>query len=184
MIGVIGLGYVGLPLGLRLTEVGFPVLGFDVDPKKVRQLREGQSYIEHIASERVQKGVRDGFTATDDFSRAGEPDVLIICVPTPLNEHREPDLSFVTGTMASIQEHLRPGQLVSLESTTYPGTTEEEIAPRVEAQGLTIGTDAFVVFSPEREDPGNTKFGTQNIPKVVGGCPRTAWRSAKLYTEQ
>jgi UDP-N-acetyl-D-glucosamine dehydrogenase len=114
--------------------------------------------------------VRRGFTVTDDFSRASEPDVLIICVPTPLNEHREPDLGFVIGTMEVLARHLRPGQLVSLESTTYPGTTEEEIAPRVEARGLTIGTDAFVVFSPEREDPGNKTFGTQNIPKVVGGC--------------
>jgi UDP-N-acetyl-D-glucosamine dehydrogenase len=169
LVGVIGLGYVGLPLALRFVEMGFPVLGFDVDAEKIRQLADGRSYIEHIGGERVAAGVRDGLTVTDDFSRAGEPDALIICVPTPLNEHREPDLSFVIGTTESIAGHLRPGQLISLESTTYPGTTDEEIVPRVEARGLTVGRDVFVVFSPEREDPGNAKFGTHNIPKVVGG---------------
>ena len=169
VVGVIGLGYVGLPLALRYVETGFRVLGFDVDSDKVRQLREGQSYIEHIGAERVAAGVRNGLAVTDDFCRAGEPDALIICVPTPLNEHREPDLSFVIGTVESIVSHLRRGQVLSLESTTYPGTTDEEIVPRVEAQGLKVGRDAFVVFSPEREDPGNDKFGTHNIPKVVGG---------------
>jgi UDP-N-acetyl-D-glucosamine dehydrogenase len=169
VVGVIGLGYVGLPLALRYVETGFRVLGFDVDSDKVRQLREGQSYIEHISAERVAAGVRNGLAVTDDFCRAGEPDALIICVPTPLNEHREPDLSFVIGTVESIVSHLRRGQVLSLESTTYPGTTDEEIVPRVEAQGLKVGRDAFVVFSPEREDPGNDKFGTHNIPKVVGG---------------
>ena len=169
VVGVIGLGYVGLPLALRFVETGFRVLGFDVDSDKVRQLRNGRSYIEHIGEERVAAGVRGGLTVTDDFSRAGEPDALIICVPTPLNEHREPDLSFVIGTIESIVGHLRPGQLLSLESTTYPGTTDEEIVPRIEARGLEVGRDAFVVFSPEREDPGNAKFATHNIPKIVGG---------------
>jgi UDP-N-acetyl-D-glucosamine dehydrogenase len=169
VVGVIGLGYVGLPLALRFVETGFRVLGFDVDSDKVRQLREGQSYIEHIGAERVTAGVRNGLAVSDNFSRAGEPDALIICVPTPLNEHREPDLSFVIGTIESIARHMRPGQIISLESTTYPGTTDEEIVPRVEAQGLKVGRDAFVVFSPEREDPGNAQFGTHNIPKVVGG---------------
>ena len=169
VVGVIGLGYVGLPLALRFVETGFRVLGFDVDSDKVRQLRDGRSYIEHIGGERVAAGVRGGLTVTDDFSRAGEPDALIICVPTPLNEHREPDLSFVIGTIESIVGHLRPGQLLSLESTTYPGTTDEEIVPRIEARGLEVGRDAFVVFSPEREDPGNAKFATHNIPKIVGG---------------
>lgn len=169
VVGVIGLGYVGLPLSLRFAEAGFRVLGFDIDPQKVEQLHAGRSYIEHIPGERIAAGLQKGFTATHDFARASEPDALIICVPTPLNEHREPDLSFVIGTMESIVGHLRPGQLLSLESTSYPGTTDEEIVPRIEAQGLKVGADVFVVFSPEREDPGNTKFGTQNIPKVVGG---------------
>ncbi len=169
VVGVIGLGYVGLPLSLRFMEAGFRVIGFDTDSQKVRQLGEGRSYIEHIAAERIAAGLRKGFTATHDFSRAGEPDALIICVPTPLNEHREPDLSFVIGTTESIVGYLRPGQLLSLESTTYPGTTDEEIVPRVEKRGLKVGDDVFVVFSPEREDPGNAKFGTQNIPKIVGG---------------
>jgi UDP-N-acetyl-D-glucosamine dehydrogenase len=133
LVGVIGLGYVGLPLALRFVEMGFPVLGFDVDAEKIRQLADGRSYIEHIGGERVAAGVRGGLTGTDDFSRAGEPDALIICVPTPLNEHREPDLSFVIGTTESIAGHLRRGQLISLESTTYPGSTDEEIVPRVEA---------------------------------------------------
>lgn len=181
-VGIIGLGYVGLPLALRFAETGFRVLGFDVDADKIRQLAEGRSYIEHIAAERVAAGLSKGFTAIHDFARAGEPDALIICVPTPLNEHREPDLSFVIGTIESIARHLRPGQLVSLESTTYPGTTDEEIVPRVEAAGLEVGRDVFVVFSPEREDPGNAQFGTHNIPKVVGGfTPDCLEVGAALY---
>lgn len=181
-VGIIGLGYVGLPLALRFAETGFRVLGFDVDADKIRQLAEGRSYIEHIAAERVAAGLSKGFTATHNFARAGEPDALIICVPTPLNEHREPDLSFVIGTIESIARHLRPGQLVSLESTTYPGTTDEEIVPRVEAAGLEVGRDVFVVFSPEREDPGNAQFGTHNIPKVVGGfTPDCLEVGAALY---
>ncbi len=169
VIGVIGLGYVGLPLSLRFVEAGFRVLGFDTDREKVRELNEGRSYIEHISAQRIASGLQRGFTTTHEFSRASEPDALIICVPTPLDEHREPDLSFVIGTIESVVPYLRPGQLLSLESTTYPGTTDEEIVPRVEGRGLKVGHDAFIVFSPEREDPGNKTFGTQNIPKVVGG---------------
>ena len=169
VIGVIGLGYVGLPLSLRFAEAGFRVVGFDVDPEKVAQLNERRSYIAHISSRRVAAGLRNGFVATHDFSRAREADALIICVPTPLNQHREPDLSYVIGTMESIVPHLRAGQLLSLESTTYPGTTDEEIVPRAQVRGLKVGRDVFVVFSPEREDPGNMSFGTQNIPKIVGG---------------
>lgn len=173
LVGVIGLGYVGLPLALRFTEMGFRVLGFDVDAEKVRQLTAGQTYIEHIGATRVAAALVRGFTATHDFSRVREMDAIIICVPTPLNEHREPDLSFVIGTIESVAPYLRPGQLLSLESTTYPGTTDEEIVPRVEARDLEVGKDVFVVFSPEREDPGNPDFATHNIPKVVGGYTAT-----------
>ena len=162
VIGVYGLGYVGLPLALRFTEVGFRVLGFDIDKAKVAALARGRSYIEHI---RVQKPL----PATADFSRTAECDALIICVPTPLNDRREPDLSFVLTTVESIVPHLRAGQLLSLESTTYPGTTEEELRPRIEKRGFTVGRDVFLVFSPEREDPGNAQYDTRRIPKVCGG---------------
>jgi len=169
VVGIVGLGYVGLPLVLRFTDVGFRVVGFDVDEGKVAALNNGTSYIEHIDSELVRKA-RSRFTVTTDFAHAAEVDVLIICVPTPLNAYREPDLSFVVGTTEALVPYLRSGQLVVLESTTYPGTTEEELQPRIEAKGLTIGTDVFLVFSPEREDPGNPNFSTRTIPKVVGGC--------------
>lgn len=169
-IGIVGLGYVGLPLMLSFAEVGFMVLGFDIDPKKVRLLNDGQCYIKHIGSERVltvrQKGLVE---ATGDFSRASEVDALILCVPTPLNKYREPDISFVIDTIESLLPYLRTGQVISLESTTYPGTTEEELKPRIEAQGFLIGEDIFLLFSPEREDPGNQKFSTRTTPKVVGG---------------
>jgi UDP-N-acetyl-D-glucosamine dehydrogenase len=168
-IGIIGLGYVGLPLALRFAGTGYRVLGFDIDPVKVDAIERGRSYIEHIPSSAVEAARGQGFRATTDFSRAEGADALIICVPTPLNDYREPDLSFVIGTTESLVPHLRPGQLVSLESTTYPGTTEEELRPRIEARGLSIGTDIFLVFSPEREDPGNPNFSTRTIPKVVGG---------------
>jgi len=169
VIGVIGLGYVGLPLALRYSDAGYRVLGFDVDPAKPEKLAAGNSYFEHIPAARVRAALMAGFSATTDFSRAGEPDALIICVPTPLREHREPDLSFVTGTMESLLPYLRPGQVASLESTTYPGTTEEELRPRIERAGFTVGEDCFLVYSPEREDPGNARFTTQTIPKVVSG---------------
>ena len=165
-IGVIGLGYVGLPLMLRYAEAGYPVLGFDVDQAKVDALHRGESYFAHIPADRVAAAK---LAATTDFSRAAEADALIICVPTPLNRYREPDLSFVTGTMDSLLPALRPGQVVALESTTYPGTTEEELLPRVEERGLSVGEEVFLVYSPEREDPGNAHFQTRTIPKIVGG---------------
>ena len=168
-IGVIGLGYVGLPLALRFSEAGYKVAGFDIDPEKVRALNEGRSYIERIPAGRVRSAAEKGFVATGDYAGARECDALVICVPTPLAENREPDLGFVLGTLESLLPHLRRGQVVSLESTTWPGTTEEELKPRIEARGLRVGADVFLVFSPEREDPGNPDYGTRTIPKLVGG---------------
>ncbi len=169
LIGIIGLGYVGLPLALRFSEAGYPVLGLDIDPSKPEQIAAGSSYFQHIGDSRVASAVAAGFTATTDFSKASQADALIICVPTPLNEQREPDLSYVTNTMDAISPYLRAGQVISLESTTYPGTTEEELRPRIEQAGFAIGKDVFLAYSPEREDPGNARFTTQSIPKVVSG---------------
>lgn len=168
-IGIVGLGYVGLPLVLRFSEVGFKVLGFDIDEAKIRSLEAGESYIEHISAERIRDARARNFDCTTDFTRASEPDALILCVPTPLNTHREPDLSFVLNTVDSLVPHLRAGQVLSLESTTYPGTTDEELLPRVQSRGFKVGMDFFLVFSPEREDPGNSEFTTKTIPKVCGG---------------
>lgn len=168
-IGVIGLGYVGLPLILRYAEIGFKTLGFDVDADYVNNLNKGISKIEHIANQRIQAAVVNGFAATTDFSRSAECDALILCVPTPLNQYREPDLSFVIQSIEAVQPYLRAGQLISLESTTYPGTTEEELLPRIESTGLTVGENIYLVYSPEREDPGNPNFETSTIPKVLGG---------------
>lgn len=169
IIAVIGLGYVGLPLSLRFSEAGYKVIGLDIDENKAAALNRGESYFRHHGDELVSAAVKNGFEATVDFSRAAEADALIICVPTPLKEHREPDISFVTNTMDAMVPFLRKGQVVSLESTTYPGTTEEELRPRIESTGLVIGEDVFLVYSPEREDPGNPNFTTRTIPKVVGG---------------
>jgi len=169
IIGIIGLGYVGLPLCLRYAEAGYKVIGFDIDPSKTEQLNNGQSYIKHFGEEKVKIANKAGFEATTDFKRIEETDALIICVPTPLKEHREPDISFVTDTMDSLLPYLRDGHVVSLESTTYPGTTEEELKPRIESIDLKVGKDVFLVYSPEREDPGNPNFTTRTIPKVVGG---------------
>lgn len=168
-IGIVGLGYVGLPLMLRYCEVGYKVIGFDIDQSKVDLLCNGQSYIEHISSQAIESAVAKGFESTTDFSRASEADALILCVPTPLNKYREPDLSFVLDTTDALVPYLRPGQVVSLESTTYPGTTDEELLPRVESLGLKVGKDIFLVYSPEREDPGNPNFSTRTIPKICGG---------------
>ncbi len=168
-IGIVGLGYVGLPLALRFSEAGFKVLGLDIDPDKVKALTAGKSYIAQIPAERIGKAVAAGLKASVDFATAREMDALIVCVPTPLGKHREPDVSFISDTMAALKPHLRAGQAISLESTTYPGTTEELVAPVMEAAGLKPGVDCFVIYSPEREDPGNTKFHTQTIPKVVSG---------------
>jgi UDP-N-acetyl-D-glucosamine dehydrogenase len=169
VIGILGLGYVGLPLMIRYAEVGYKVIGIDIDQHKVNMLNQGNSYIEHISSDKIQTSLNEGFEATTDFSRAVEADTLILCVPTPLNKYREPDLSYVTETTDAIIPYLRKGHVLSLESTTYPGTTEEELLPRMESAGFVVGEDVFLVYSPEREDPGNPDFTTHTIPKVVGG---------------
>lgn len=169
VIGIIGMGYVGLPLMLRYADVGFKVIGFDVNQKKVDDLNNGISDIEHIPNAKIQIAIQQGFEATTDVSRSTQCDALILCLPTPLNLYREPDLSFVINSMDAIKPFLRKGQVVSLESTTYPGTTEEELFPRIEENGLKVGEDVFLVYSPEREDPGNPKFNTNTIPKVLGG---------------
>jgi len=168
-IGIFGLGYVGLPLMIRYAEIGYKVIGFDVDIEKVKMINNGESYIEHIASTDIQSFIGMGVEATLDFSRTVEADALILCVPTPLSKYREPDLSYVKNTIDQIVPYLRKGHIVSLESTTYPGTTEEELFPRMESTGLHLGEDVFLVYSPEREDPGNPNFTTRTIPKVVGG---------------
>jgi UDP-N-acetyl-D-glucosamine dehydrogenase len=182
-VGIIGLGYVGLPLALIFEEAGFAVTGFDVDPGKPDALRRGESYIRHIGAERVARAFSRGrITATTDFDGLATCDAIIVCVPTPLGRHREPDLSFIRVTAEAIAPRLHPGQLVVLESTTYPGTTREELVPRFTARGLTPGVDLFVAFSPEREDPGNKSFHTQNIPKVVGGLePASQEVAVALY---
>jgi len=182
-VGVIGLGYVGLPLALLFEEAGFPVTGFDVDPAKPEALHRGESYIHHIGKERVARAFARGrIVATTDFDRLGKCDAVLICVPTPLGRHREPDLSYIRTTGDEVARRLVPGQLVVLESTTYPGTTREELLPRLAAKGLECGRDFFLAFSPEREDPGNRSFHTQNIPKVVGGMDPPSLEAARaLY---
>jgi UDP-N-acetyl-D-glucosamine dehydrogenase len=173
VIGIIGLGYVGLPLLLRFTEVGYRVLGFDTDPVKIEKLAAGASYLKHIPAERILAALSSGlFEGTTDFSQARKADALIICVPTPLNNHREPDLQYVINSSKAILPYLRPGQVISLESTTYPGTTDEILLPLVQSQGLVVGRDIFLVYSPEREDPGNPVYSTANIPKVCGGATK------------
>lgn len=169
IIGIVGLGYVGLPLMLRYNAIGFRVLGIDIDEGKVAKLNSGKSYIEHISEAKIAEARNTGFEATTDFTRVAECDALILCVPTPLNKYREPDMSFVVNTTDAIKPYLRAGQVVSLESTTYPGTTVEELLPRVQEGGLVVGENIFLVYSPEREDPGNPNFETRTIPKVIGG---------------
>jgi UDP-N-acetyl-D-glucosamine dehydrogenase len=179
-VGVIGLGYVGLPLSLATARAGFRVLGFDINEPRVAQINRGDSFIQYIPSETLAEAIgKKRFEATADFARLGEPDALLICVPTPLTRYREPDLSFVVKTTEAIAARLRPGQLVVLESTTYPGTTDEVVKPILEAGGLKSGTDFFLAFSPEREDPGNERFGAGTIPKVVGGDGAEALAVAK-----
>lgn len=181
IIGIVGLGYVGLPLMLRFAEMGYRVIGIDVDERKNEQLNQGKSYIQHIASEKVF-AVLNRIHATSDFAASNEADALILCVPTPLDKYREPDLSYVLQTTDALLPHLRKGQLISLESTTYPGTTTEELKPRIESTGLVVGQDIFLVFSPEREDPGNAHFTTSTIPKVCGGdTPNCASAGIALY---
>ena len=170
VVGVIGQGYVGLPLALAFWETGFRVIGFDVDSAKIKTLARGESYIKHVGPQRVAAAVRSGrLGATTDFDRLTECDAILICVPTPLGRHREPDNSYIHTTAHEIRRRLRRGQLVVLESTTYPGTTDEELLPILEQDGMTCPKDFFLAFSPEREDPGNQSFSTRSIPKVVGG---------------
>jgi len=182
-VGVIGLGYVGLPLSLTFLRKNIKVLGFDLDSKKILKIEQGQSYIKHIPSCELSEFVEQKrFEATADFLRLYEADVLLICVPTPLTKNREPDLQYVEATARAIAAVLRPGQLVVLESTTYPGTTVEVVQPILEERGLRVEVDFALAFSPEREDPGNPKFATANIPKVVGGVgPQSTALAEKFY---
>jgi UDP-N-acetyl-D-glucosamine dehydrogenase len=184
-LGIIGLGYVGLPLIRTFVAAGFQTLGFDVDAEKVNQLRSGKSYIEHIPSEWIGRCVDEGkFVPTADMSRMAEADALLICVPTPLSASRDPDLIYVEATAREIALHLRPGQLVVLESTTYPGTTRDVVLPILEKTGLRLGADFFLAYSPEREDPGNPDFTAGNIPKVVGGSDPTSLELAVALYRQ
>jgi len=195
-VGIIGCGYVGLPLALRFAEAGHRVTGFDIDPAKVEKLNRGQTYIQHIPQNKIQQFVQSKhFVATTDFARLAEMDAVLICVPTPLDQRREPDLSYVKGTAQAIRPHLQRGQLVVLESTTYPGTTEELVLPVLQETGMKcppargpdfdqIPTDFFLAFSPEREDPGNKQYGLAQIPKVVGGVNPPSGRAAcALYAQ-
>jgi UDP-N-acetyl-D-glucosamine dehydrogenase len=182
-IGVLGLGYVGLPLCLAASEAGFRVLGFDSDAAKPEAIGGGRSYFKHLSADRIRRQVAEGrLSATSDFTRLSEPDALLICVPTPLTAHHEPDLSFVVATGRQIAQQIRPGQLIVLESTTYPGTTQDVLRPILEGSGLASGKDFFLAFSPEREDPGNLDFSTTRIPKVIGAdCASARAAAIALY---
>ena len=169
VIGIVGLGYVGLPLAVRFSGAGYRVVGLDIDPSKPEYIRQGRSYIKHISDSVIRDAVNKGFSATSDMQQARTLDAIILCVPTPLDGYRNPDLRYVIDTIDSLLPCLHEGQIISLESTTYPGTTEEELAPRIESKGFTIGQNFFLVYSPEREDPGNPDFTTQTIPKVCSG---------------
>lgn len=183
VVGVLGLGYVGLPLAREFATAGLKVLGFDVDEKKVRTLNSGRSIIKHVPHSQVRKMVTDGlFGATTNMARLKTVDAILVCVPTPLTENREPDMQFVIKSTETIAKYLRPGQLIILESTTYPGTTSELMAPILERKGLKAGRDFHLAYSPEREDPGNEDFTTATIPKVVGGLTKKCSEMAcKLY---
>src|SRR5215469_13059804 len=185
VVGVIGLGYVGLPLALTFAEKGFRVLGFDVDASKIDALNAGRNYIKHLDGNRLSAAAASGrLASTADFRRLGEPDVLIICVPTPLTVQREPDMSYVVNTVQQIRARLRPGQLIVLESTTYPGTTDELVKGILEESGLRCGRDFLLAFSPERGDPGNAAFTTATIPKIVGGVDAAAGDLAQRLYDQ
>jgi UDP-N-acetyl-D-glucosamine dehydrogenase len=185
LVGIVGLGYVGLPLALTFTERGFRVLGFDVDAGKVADVNAGKAYIKHVGADRLARAHEDRrLSATEDFERLGEPDAVLICVPTPLTRQREPDLRFVEETARRIAKTLREGQLVVLESTTYPGTTDELVRAILDGRGLRLGEGYFLAFSPEREDPGNRDFTTATIPKVVGGVDATSGALAATLYEQ
>lgn len=183
-VGVVGLGYVGLPLIDAFTKGGFTSIGYDVDQRKIDSLNKGESYIAHIPSSKIKAWMQAGqFSCTSDMSRLSEADVILICVPTPLSESRDPDLSYVTGTTDSIAKSLRKGQLVVLESTTYPGTTRDVMLPILAKTGLEVGVDYFLAYSPEREDPGNPQYSANSIPKVVGGYDETCLNLANaLYS--
>lgn len=182
-VGIIGLGYVGLPLAIEFCDAGFRVIGFDIDEKKVDMLSKGQSYISYIPSDRIQSLISSTrFEPTSNFKRLVDIDNIVITVPTPLNDHREPDLTFVKQTTEVISQYLRPGQLVVLESTTYPGTTTEVLLPILKQSGLAVGKDFFLAYSPERVDPNNTKYKPRDIPKVVGGVtPACLERVSSIY---
>ena len=185
LVGVIGLGYVGLPLVREFCRAGFRVRGFDIDPAKIQALRAGKSYIRHIPAKILAPHLKSGrFVPTDDFSTLDLPDAIVICVPTPLDPMQVPDLSYVKATAESVARTLRPGQLVVLESTTYPGTTEELVRPLLEARGLTLGKGFFLGYSPEREDPGNPSFSTRSIPKVVSGSDAASAKLVSLLYSQ
>jgi UDP-N-acetyl-D-glucosamine dehydrogenase len=182
-VGIIGLGYVGLPLARAFSDRGIAVLGFDVDPAKVAKIERGESYIGHIEGATIRQMRENRFEATLDFQRLDEPDVIIICVPTPLTDAREPDLTYIVNSATAIADRLRPGQLVVLESTTYPSTTRAVVLPLLTATGLKPGIDFFLAFSPEREDPGNPQFSAPTIPKVVGGIePASLELAVALYS--
>lgn len=184
-VGVVGLGYVGLPLILEFVQKGFPTIGFDIDASKVEMLNRGDSYIRHISSERIAEALgKDLFKATTDFSEMEQVDCILVCVPTPLNKHREPDISYIVATSESISEHLRAGQLIVLESSTYPGTTEEVMRPILERRGLKCHKDFYLAFSPEREDPNNPNFSTHTIPKVVGANDPHSLKLTKTLYDQ
>ncbi len=171
-IGIIGIGYVGLPLALRFSEVGLKVIGFDINQKLIETINSGKSLFNHIPDQAVQTAVASGFEVTGDFARASEVDAIILCLPTPLGVHNEPDLSAVTNSLKTVLPYLKDGVLVSLESTTYPGTTEEELLPLLAEGGKQVGKDFYLVYSPEREDPGRTSHSTSTVPKLVGGVTK------------
>jgi len=178
VVAVIGLGYVGLPLAIEFSRGGFPTIGLDIDGRKISFLKRGESYIKHISSENIR--MLKNFEASSDFSKLSACDCIIVCVPTPLSIMKEPDMSFVVDTTEVIAKYLKKGQMIVLESTTYPGTTDEVVKPILEKRGLTAGTDFYLAFSPEREDPGNKNYSTKTIPKVVGGINTVSTKLASL----
>tara|TARA_B100000575_G_scaffold293965_1_gene307280 strand:+ start:515 stop:1825 length:1311 start_codon:yes stop_codon:yes gene_type:complete len=181
-VGVIGLGYVGLPLVLRFNKIGFKVIGFDNDNKVIKSLRAGRSYINHISESDIKNLIKKNFEVTSDYNKITETDFIILCLPTPLKKNNEPNLKYIRDTLSSIEPYLKNGHAISLESTTYPGTTEEEILPIAKRKKLKVGENLFVIYSPEREDPGNKKYSLKTIPKVVGGITNNCLKvGEKLY---
>lgn len=179
LFGIVGLGYVGLPLAVELARAGYRVLGFDVNPDVVEGLNEGRSHVKDVTEAQLQKATECGrFSATTDMSRLSEPDAISICVPTPLSKFKDPDVSYIVAATEAVKKRLRRGQAIVLESTTYPGTTREILLPALKSTGLTVGKDFFLAFSPERVDPGNPSYGTRNTPKVVGGITQDCQKVA------